>query len=69
MDLDRVLLRCAPFAGLGSLFWVAYRLMTARLFRFLDLVAIVTLLVVLYEMHGMATKVAKIEDERDHRGR
>jgi hypothetical protein len=64
MDLDRVLMRAAPFAGLGGLFWVAYRLMTVRVFRFLDGVALLTLLVVMYDHHGTATRLAKMEDER-----
>jgi hypothetical protein len=42
---------------------MAYRLMTARLFRFLDLVAIVTLLVVLYEGNEAARRAAHCEDE------
>jgi len=37
--------------------------MTARLFRFLDLVAIVTLRVVLYDHNGTATRLAKMEDD------
>ncbi|MGZ3420601.1 MAG: hypothetical protein ACXVEF_34130 [Polyangiales bacterium] len=36
--------------------------MTARLFRFLDLIAIVTLLVVLYEANRTAKGVAACED-------
>jgi hypothetical protein len=49
MDADRILMRASPFAGLGALSWLAYRMMTARFFRLTDLVPIATLAVVLYE--------------------
>jgi len=68
MDLDRLLIRAAPFAGLGSLLWVAYRLMTARVFRFLDGIALMTLLVVMYDHYGTASRLAKLE-EREGRER
>jgi hypothetical protein len=64
MDSDRLLMRLSPFAGLGGLSWLAYRVMTARLFKFWDLVAITTLLVVLWEMHSIVRVLARMDDGR-----